>query len=135
MFMRSTTIVFIAAVASALSLMAETVTKSSASFHFPDGVGVNWNQSIPEHAVRFFCQTQTAGSGKIRIGWSLPAVSGKTGIAIYTMAGALVKTIPISSKNGMVTWDITGDRIARGVYFASLTAGTSKKTLKLVAVR
>jgi hypothetical protein len=66
---------------------------------------------------------------------NLPAICT---IKIYTIAGELIKTIPVSSSSGSTTWDAKtdfGGNAASGVYIYLIESSTSKKLGKLMIIR
>jgi hypothetical protein len=70
-------------------------------------------------------------SGVVTFAWSLPdqMKAGKGSIAIYSMLGRMVKTIPITASMGVETWKASK---LGGVYVAKLTYGSHKQNLKLI---
>jgi hypothetical protein len=110
----------------------ETVVKLSAPFSFPAGVGISGNHLF-QNNVLFSCNSQINGKKTVELSWSLPAEAENGSISIFSMTGCKVKTFSISSHVGKVEWNIAGSKkIGKGVYFASISYGPSKKNLKLV---
>jgi hypothetical protein len=113
---------------------AQTVEKSSVSFSFPtqvEGVANGaFNQRI---AASFKVIPLSAAKGKFALAWnvSTPATSGS--LTIYSVAGKTVTKISLSKKAGIVECDL--GKAADGVYFAALSYGSFKQTIKLALYR
>jgi hypothetical protein len=123
----------ILAVCSIGAIAAETVVKSSALFSFPLTVGVNWKQSFQGKNISFASQSSLRGRKVVEFSWSLSSAMEKGDISVFNLAGARVKSFPVSSRNGSVQWDVaTGKKAAKGVYFVKLTCGTYQKSLKII---
>jgi hypothetical protein len=111
----------------------ETITKLSASFSFPTTVGISGSRSYQTTGTAFVSNIRTNGKRTIDLLWSLPGAAKNGTISIFSVTGSKVKTFSISSPSGKVEWDMTGgNKIGKGVYFASINYGSSKKNLKLV---
>lgn len=117
----------------ALSFSApETIVKLSAPFSFPAGVGISESPAF-QNNVLFSRASQLSGKKTIELSWSLPALAKSGSISIFSVTGSKIKTYSIASPAGKVEWDITGsEKVAKGVYFATISYGPSKKNLKLV---
>ena len=113
-------------------LAAETVVKNSAPFSFPMTVGVRWNSFSKAEVASFIQKFHNTGKKNIELSWSLPGKAGSGSISIFTMTGARIKTFPMASQEGSVTWNISSEtKVANGVYFARLSNGVYNKNLKL----
>jgi hypothetical protein len=111
----------------------ETITKLSAPFSFPTTVGISGSRSFQTTSAAFVSTIHTNGKKTVELSWSLPATAKNGTISIFSVTGSKVKFFSISSHEGKVEWDITGSKkVGKGVYFASITYGLSKKNLKLV---
>lgn len=112
---------------------AETVTKNSAPFSFPLTVGVAWKQSFQGKNISFASQSSLRGRKIIEFSWSLSGKIEKGNISVFNLAGARIKSFPVSSREGSVQWDVaSGKKAARGVYFATLVCGSYQKSLKII---
>lgn len=127
-----TTLAMITAAAFCFSA-PETVVKMSAPFSFPATVGVLGGRMFRSSDAMFVCNTRLTGKKIVELSWSLPASAKYGTISIFTVSGSKIKTFSIGSPAGAVEWDITeSKKIGKGVYFASISYGMSKKNLKLV---
>jgi hypothetical protein len=112
---------------------SETVTKSSTPFSFPLTVGVAWKQSFQGKNISFFSQSPLRGRKVVEFSWSLSGDIEKGDISVFNLAGARIKSFPISSRNGSVQWEVaSGKKAARGIYFAKLACGSYQKSLKII---
>jgi len=74
------------------------------------------------------------------IAFALP-VDSKVSLKIYNVAGQLVRTVvnqTMPAGNHTVTWDgsnSSGDKVASGIYFYRLNAGSFSKTMKMVMTK
>lgn len=71
-------------------------------------------------------------------GITFDSVPANTTIAIYTLAGDLVKQLKDDNGDGMVAWNAkneNGDDVASGVYFALLKGAGDTKTIKVAVQR
>jgi hypothetical protein len=111
----------------------ETITKLSAAFSFPTTVGIAGNRSSLCAPASFLYNTQMNGKKLVSLSWSLPGAAKTGTISIFTVSGSKIKTFSITSPEGRVEWNVTeGKKVGKGVYFAAISYGTSKKNLKLV---
>ncbi|HVP57981.1 MAG TPA: FlgD immunoglobulin-like domain containing protein [bacterium] len=80
-------------------------------------------------------------SGGTTISFSVPGGSRDARIAIYTVAGQVVKTLldgPVGSSETSVVWDgrdARGASVAPGLYFCKLTAGSESVLKKMVVAK
>jgi hypothetical protein len=119
-----------------LSLYAETTVKNSAPFSFPTAVGVGWgDHSAFGNEALFAGKTRSSGTHAIDFSWALSSKAKSGSISLFTVTGARVKTIPITSQSGSVSMDMSGGKLSRGVYFAKLSYGTYEKTINFIAYR
>jgi len=111
----------------------ETVVKMSAPFSFPATVGVLGGRMFQSSHAIFVCTSRLTGRNIVELSWSLPPSAKYGTISIFTVSGSKIKTFSIGSPSGAVEWDITeSKKIGKGVYFASISYGMSKRNLKLV---
>jgi hypothetical protein len=111
----------------------ETITKLSVPFSFPTTVGISGSRSFQTNNAAFLCDIRTNGKKIIELSWSLPSAAKNGTISIFSVSGSKIKTFSISSHEGKVEWDVTGSKkVGKGVYFASISYGPSKKNLKLI---
>jgi flagellar hook assembly protein FlgD len=126
-------ILLIVTLCASFPFASETVTKSSAAFSFPLTVGVSWKQSFQGKNISFASQSSLRGRKVVEFSWSLSNANENGNISVFNLAGARVKSFPVSSRNGSVQWDVaSGKKAAKGVYFAKLTCGTYQKSLKII---
>jgi hypothetical protein len=113
----------------------QSVEKLSASFTFPTTpVGVKQSGSIVNGGTSFFrASTLAANHGSITLEWSVVPSVRKGSIALYSVAGELVKKIDLIECSGKVSLN----RVlpASGVFLATITFGSYKQTLKLALYR
>jgi hypothetical protein len=123
-------------VAFSASLFAETVSKNSAPFAFPSLLGARDAYSVQNKNMSFSYGIRSGNRAVIALSWSLPGKVETGTICIFNLAGTKLKTFSLVKHQGMVNWDISGNRKpANGVYFATLASGTQKKNLQLLLSR
>jgi hypothetical protein len=113
------------------SAMGETVTATSNTFTFPALSGIKDGRFVTKAATFFRNSGYSPKSGVVTFAWSVPdqMKAGKGSIAIYSMLGRMVKTIPINASMGVETWKASK---LGGVYVAKLVFGSNKQNLKLI---
>jgi hypothetical protein len=111
----------------------EDVSKSSAPFSFVQ-VGVINPANYSAHGMSFSYKKVVAGKQGMIFSWSLPAMKADMGrLSLYTVSGKLVKSFSFTSKDKpYIAWSMPRGKMAGGVYFASLSFGQFKKTLKVL---
>jgi hypothetical protein len=88
---------------------------------------------ITKAATYFKHSGYSSKSGVVTFAWSLPSEmkAQRGSIAIYSVLGRMVKSIPITSAAGVATWTSKKEGLG-GVYVAKLTYGSHKQNLKLI---
>jgi hypothetical protein len=116
------------------SAMGVTITATSSPFTFPALVGVKDGRFITKAATYFKHSGYSSKSGVVTFAWSLPdeMKAQRGSIAIYSMLGRMVKSIPITSAAGVATWKTSHMEGVGGLYVAKLTYGSHKQNLKLI---
>jgi hypothetical protein len=113
-------------------LIAESITGISAPFAFPAQASIK-SGGIFAQLSYFRYQHRVGTNANVTIAWSIPEKHAHNGaIAIYTLSGKVVRSFPIAATNGMLTWRVTDDKVATGIYYARLTSGAYSNTLKMV---
>lgn len=109
---------------------AQLVEKLSASFTFPTTLTSAHGVVTDQNAVSFF---RVAGhsfpKGKIALEWCCAGSATEGTISIFSVSGALVKKVALSTRHGATQVDL--QRAAAGVYFASISFGSYRQNLKL----
>jgi len=116
------------------SAMGVTVTATSNPFNFP-AVGRRQGRQV-YHQGRDIFQTFGVFLEIRRRDLCLVAPRSneaqRGSIAIYSVLGRMVKSIPIASAVGVVTWKTSQKEGVGGLYVAKLTYGSHKQNLKLI---
>jgi hypothetical protein len=121
------------AVFSAGCLFAETVQKSSTQFYFPTTVGVRNGKTVAMTGVQFGAVVRNKATNTIAFSWKFPASKTTRGtITLHSLAGAVIKVIPIESSNGTATTTFGNGKIAAGLYFAALSFGGVSQTCNFI---
>jgi hypothetical protein len=124
------------AFAAVVTAWGQAITVESAPFTFPAEVGVKIPGSTPQ-AAPFFRYSGTASrAGMLTFSWSFPAQprNQRGAIIIYSLLGRVIKTFPVASNGGSVTWDISRLGV-KGVYIARIQCGSARHNLKLLLCR
>ena len=117
-------------------LYAETTVKSSVPFSFPTTVGLmTAGRLVSASEATFTGRTRFSGANSIDFSWSLTSTAKNGSIVLFRVSGARVKTIPIASQSGSIAVDISGGKLAHGIYFAKLAYGTFEKTINFIVYR
>jgi hypothetical protein len=117
-------------------LYAETTVKSSVPFSFPTTVGLRTGgRLVSASEATFTGRTRFSSSNAIDFSWSLTSTAKKGSIAIFAVSGACVKTIPIASQSGSIAVEISGGKLAHGIYFAKLAYGSFERTINFIDYR
>jgi hypothetical protein len=111
----------------------ETITATSNAFTFPPMTGIK-SGNHPAIAGHFGFSGFSQKSGLVTLAWSMPTeLKGASGsITIYSLLGRAIKTFPISTPSGVVTWKAARNDGPAGIFFARFAYGTSKQNLKLI---
>jgi hypothetical protein len=117
-------------------LYAETTVKSSVPFSFPTTVGLMTGGRLASvNEASFAGRTRFSSATAIDFSWSLTSTAKKGSFAIFTVSGACVKTIPIATQSGSIAVDISGGKLAHGIYFAKLAYGSFERTINFIVYR
>jgi hypothetical protein len=113
---------------------AQTVEKLSASFTFPTTLTSAHGVVTDQKAVSFFRMAgHSFQKGKLTLEWNIAGSAAAGSISIFSVSGALVKKVALSTRYGTTQVDL--GRIAAGVYFASISYGSYRQNLKLALYR
>jgi hypothetical protein len=115
---------------------AQTITATSAPFTFPSEVAVKMPGNAPHTASFFKYSGLSSRTGTLTFAWSFPSQPGyqKGAIVVYSLLGRAIKTIPLSTNAGTVTWNLSKESV-RGVYIARIICGSARQNLKLLLCR
>ena len=115
------------------SAMGDIVTATSNTFIFPQLTGVK-DGKLFANSTYFRHSDISQKSGIVTFAWSVPgqATVQHGSIAIYSVLGRMIKSIPISSAIGTASWKTSKKEAVGGVYVAKLTIGSYKENLKLM---
>jgi hypothetical protein len=108
---------------------AVTDFKVSPQFSFLDATGIQ--AASVGSAVSAACNYHVSKTGSVTISWSADVKDNAT-LTIYSVSGAMVQVFPIKQAAGSLVWNASAKKIARGIYFAKFSFGTSLKNLKIV---
>jgi len=113
-----------------------TYTIESAPFSFPAEVGVKIPVSTPSTAMYFKYSVSASPAGLLTFTWSFlgQAAHQRGTITVYSLSGRAVKTFPVSTNAGSVTWHAPGQSV-KGVYIARIICGSARQTIKLLLCR
>jgi hypothetical protein len=115
-------------------LNAQTVEKLSASFTFPTTLTSARGVVADQKAVSFFRMAgRSFQKGKITLEWNVGGSAAAGTISIFSVSGALVKKVALSTRYGTKQVDL--GKVAAGVYFASISFGSYRQNLKLALYR
>jgi hypothetical protein len=110
----------------------ENLSSSSAAFSFAP-VGVIQQVSYFSNSVSFTCKKIAVGREGMAFSWALPKIKGETGkLSICSVSGKLIKSFNLASNEGNFTWNVSRGKMAGGVYFATLSYGQFKKSLRIL---
>jgi hypothetical protein len=119
---------------SAVFINAQTVEKLSASFAFPTTLTSAYGVVTSQKAVSFFrVAGHSVQKGKITLEWNIAGSATRGTISIFSVSGALVKKVALSTSHGTTQADL--GKVAAGVYFASISFGSYRQNLKLALYR
>jgi hypothetical protein len=114
-------------------LLAQTVEKLSASFTFPLTLTAAPGKVVAPAAMSFFRIGSKAQKGKIMIQWTVSSPVTQGTISIYSLTGALVKKVSLSSNHGTTYCDL--QKAAPGIYLATISYGTFRQNQKFALYR
>jgi hypothetical protein len=133
--MRSTfVLVSIVVILTAGLINAQTVEKYSTSFSFPLTLTSANGVTTAASPLSFFRMAgHSIQKGKITLEWNIAGSTNAGTISIFSISGALVKKMVLSTRYGTTQADL--GRVAAGVYFASISFGSYRQNLKLALYR
>jgi hypothetical protein len=114
-------------------LLAQTVEKFSTSFTFPLTLTTAGGKAIVPAPVSFFHVGSKAQKGKIMLQWTVSGSVPSGSICIYTLSGALVKKVTLTSSHGTIYCDL--QKAAPGIYLASISYGAFQQNQKFALYR
>ena len=114
-------------------LLAQTVEKLSASFTFPLTLTSAGGKVVAAAPLSFFHVASKAQKGKIMLQWTVSSSAASGTINIYSLSGALVKKVVLTSNHGTMLCDL--QKAAPGIYMATISYGAYKQNLKLALYR
>lgn len=114
----------------------QSITVESTPFTFPTEVGVKIPGSTPHTALYFKYSGPASRAGVLTLTWSFPAQprNQKGTITVCSLLGRAVKTFPVSTNAGSVTWNVSSQSV-KGVYIARIICGSARHNLKLLLCR
>lgn len=118
---------------SASVLLAQTVEKLSASFTFPLTLTAAPGKVAAPAAMSFFRIGSKAQKGKIMLQWTVSGSVQQGSISIYSLTGALVKKVALTSNHGTMYCDL--HKAAPGIYLATISYGTFRQNQKFALYR
>jgi hypothetical protein len=83
--------------------------------------------------LSFFHVASKAQKGKIMLQWTVSSSAASGTINIYSLSGALVKKVVLTSNHGTMLCDL--QKAAPGIYMATISYGAYKQNLKLALYR
>jgi hypothetical protein len=114
-------------------LLAQTVEKLSASFTFPLTLTTFGGKATSPMPVSFFHVASKVQKGKMMFQWTVSSSAPSGTISIYSLSGALVKKVTLTSNHGTMLCDL--QKAAPGIYLASISYGSYHQNLKLALHR
>jgi hypothetical protein len=113
---------------------AQVVEKLSASFSFPTALTSARGVVTDQKALSFFRMAgRSFQKGKITLEWNIAGSATAGTISVFSVSGALVKKVAISTRCGATQVDL--GKAAAGVYFASVSCGSYRQNLKCALYR
>ena len=98
------------------------------------GTGVKNDKFVKANQVYLQC-TPDFAQGTMTIHFKLPAAVTSAKLAIYSVSGVHIRDFDPRSGSAAVRWDFAKDKVAAGVYVASLRFGDIEKTIHLSVVK
>jgi len=123
----------------ALDLATTDYYTNSVSILLATGLGVAANTTRPLSALRITPNPARAGFVTVYFSSTL---SSPFSLSVFDVSGRRVRSFPVScilsTVSGSIVWDCTdsrGRRVAPGVFFVRLDAGTTRRVEKLILTR
>ena len=105
----------------------------SNQFQWP---GVLVTSSGPDRTIDLSLTYKTEATGGIvNISYALPPGVGGATLRIFGVSGALIKDFRLQPGSAAVQWNIGTDRVAPGVYVASLWCGTLENKQHIAIIK
>jgi len=112
---------------------AVTWTMDSNQFRWL-GSGVKNDKFLKASQTSLQCIPDFA-KGMVTIHYALPAAAKNATLAIYNVNGALIQNFDLQSGSRAIQWDFAKDKVAAGIYVASLRYGEVEKNIQLSLVK
>jgi hypothetical protein len=116
-------------------LLAAAVTwqMDSSPFVFPAVSVLNGSSTAASQtAIR---SRYDAARGIVAFSYDLPSTTTAAKLKVYSIAGVMVKSFDLQAGTGTVQWSISKNKVAPGVYMASLRYGNVEKKTQLSIVK
>jgi hypothetical protein len=78
---------------------------------------------------------QEFSNGTVTILYDLPTNVSGARLFIYSVSGSLIKDFKLEPGKGKVRWSASQDKVAAGVYVASMRYGTADKKIQIAIVK
>jgi hypothetical protein len=73
--------------------------------------------------------------GTVTMHYALPAAAKNAKLAVYSVSGALVQNFDLQTGSNALQWDYAKNKVAAGIYVASLRYGDVEKNIQLSLVK
>jgi hypothetical protein len=120
-------------VLSPLLVGAVTWQMDSSPFTFP-AVSVLNSTHMAGSQMAIKCKYDAA-QGIVAFSYDLPSTATAAKLKVYNTGGVMVKSFDLRTGNGTVQWNISKNKVAPGVYMASLKYGNVEKKTQISIVK
>ena len=126
---------FFMAIAFMAPIIAGAVTwqMDSGPFTFP-GVSVK-NQAHSNAAQAALWCRPTISKGVVTIQYSLPQNAKGAKLSIYNLSGVRIQSFDCAPGTNVISWGVSAQRIAAGVYLAAMRYGTVENKIQISIVK
>jgi hypothetical protein len=118
---------------SPLLVGAVTWQMDSSPFSFPAVSTINGNHMIvSQSAIR--CNYD-AVRGIVAIRYTLPKVAKNAKLNIYNIGGVMIKTFDCAPGSNAIAWNLGSNKVAAGIYLASMRYGNVENKTQISIVK
>lgn len=98
------------------------------------GTGIQTQKFLKATQISLRCVPDFA-KGTVTIRYALPAAAKNVKLAIYNVNGVLIQNFDLRPEGSAVQWGFAKNKVAAGIYVASLRCGDVEKNIQLSLVK
>jgi len=98
------------------------------------GTGIQTQKFLKATQISLQCIPDFA-KGMVTIHYALPAAAKNVKLAIYNVSGVMIQNFDLQPESRTIQWGFAKNKVAAGIYVASLRYGDVEKNIQLSLVK